>query len=666
MSSPACGVARAGARRPLVAAVVVAAALLACSRAGAGELPDWVAQAVARPTPAWAAREPAVVLLDEQSITVPRGGAVRTITRGALRVLTAAGREQAACSASFLRGSSEVVDLHAWVVAPGGRVVRLGRGDAVDRSLAGEYTLYSEARVLQLAAGEPEVGTVFAWEYVRQEEPLVAQWKWYFQQDRPSLLSRVSLTLPEGLEPAATRFAADSLGVSRSDRTWTWEMRDLRPAPREQLAPRAWSARPAVMLGVQGGGPSSVAGTSFANWSDVARWLDGLAPPPTHVESTVAARAVALTAGLADTLARLRALARDVQALNYVAVDLDQARGGGYRPHPAAEVLRLGYGDCKDKANLLRSLIDAVGLRSWLLAVHSVGRDFVDERWPSPCQFDHIVVAMQVPRGTTLPGAFELPTLGALLVFDPTDPLTVFGDLPQSEQGALGLLVTPGSEGLVRLPTVAPANDRYERELQATLDPGGNLSVRMRESSVGQQAVGERSLRHRLSDADYRRTLEAWLAGGSGSVELRRYRTEEDTLAGRFRLEAEYDAPGFARSAQRRLIFRAALVSPRAAFSLPDSARTQPIALGGSCFAETVTVKLPEGFAVDELPAALHERHDFADLDADWAVADGTLRFTRLWTVRPLTLPAARYAEVRRVFAASLAVSQSPVVLVQR
>lgn len=664
MSGPPRAGTRAVGWLALPAVALAVFALAGCPRAG--ELPDWAASAVARPTPEWAAREAAVTLLDEELVTVPGSGPVRRVMRGVVRVLSASGREQAMCFAPFLRGSSEVLDLHAWVVEPAGRITQLGRGDAVDLSLAGEYTLYSESRALRLSAPEPPIGSVFAWEYVKQEEPLLAQWAWFFQSDRPSLLSRISLTLPEGLEPSATPFAADSLVVSRRDRTWTWEMRDLRPASREPLAPRAWSARAAVMLGVKSGGPRAAAGVSFADWSEVAHWMDELAAPQARVEGGIAERGAVLTAGIIDTLARIRALARGVQALNYVAVDLGVGRGGGYRPHPAAEVLRLGYGDCKDKANLLCTLLESAGLKGWLMVVHSGSRDRVDERWPSPGQFDHCIVALQVPRGTKRTGVFEHPRFGTLMAFDPTDPLTVFGDLPQAEQGALGLLVAPESGGLVRLPAAAPADDRLDRNLEATLDADGNLTARVIERSVGQQAVAERAMRRRLSDADYRRVLESWLVGGGGSAELRRFRTEEDTLAGRFRLEAEYAAPRFARSVQNRLIFRAALMSPRRAFTLPDSARTQPVLLESSSFAETVMVKLPEGYAVDELPAALRVRHDFAELDADWKVEGDTLRFTRLWTVRPLTLPPARYPEVRKAFAASQSASQSPVVLVRR
>jgi transglutaminase-like putative cysteine protease len=641
-------------------------ALVSWSGARAADLPDWAARAAAQPTPAWAGGARALRLYDEELITVPRAGRIRTVTRGAVRVLSLSGKEEASCSPAYRRGTSEVHDLRAWVVDAKGRVKKLDSHDAVDRSLAGEYTLYSEVREEELSAPDPAVGTVFAWEYVTEEESLLAQWPWFFQIDVPSLLSRVSLTLPEGLEPAVVRFAADSLTATQSGRTWTWEMRDLRPVPDELLAPNAWSAHAAIVLGVKGAGPRSAAGVSFADWPEVARWVDELAAPQAHVTPEIAARAAALTTGARDTLARLQALAHAVQELNYVAILLGLGHGGGIRPHAAADVLRLGYGDCKDKANLLCTLLAAGGHEAWLIFVHAGGRARVDERWPSPDQFNHCIVVMRVPRGTKLPAVFEHPGLGTLLAFDPTAPLTAFGDLPQAEQGSLGLLVAPRTGGLVRLPAVPPEANRLERRIDAELDADGNLTAWLRERSVGQQAVEERRLRHALSLSDYQRDLESWLAAGSTSVNLHEFSTDEDTLAGRFRLEAEYDVPRFARIVQGELIFRAALVTRRLALALPDSARSLPIELTGTCFAETVTVRLPQGYAVDEMPEARHVQRDFARLDADWSVDGGALRFTWLWTLQSLTLPPERYREVREMLAANLAASQSPVVLIRR
>ena len=190
-----------------------------------------------------------------------------------------------------------------------------------------------------------------------------------------------------------------------------------------------------------------------------------------------------------DTLARIRMLAREVQRMRYAANDIGLGRGWGYRPHPAAEVLSAGYGDCKDKSNLLCTLLRADGHRAYMLSVCSGNRDRVIPEWPSPSQFNHCIVAIRVPRDTRLPSVLEHPKLGTLMAFDPTDPLTAFGDLPASEQGALALIDDPAIDGLVRLPAAPPESQTFERVIDATLSETGALEAHLMERSAGQAAV---------------------------------------------------------------------------------------------------------------------------------------------------------------------------------
>ena len=47
---------------------------------------------------------------------------------------------------------------------------------------------------------------------------------------------------------------------------------------------------------------------------------------------------------------------------------------GGNQPHPAADVFRGRYGDCKDKATLLAAMLSSIGM-------HSDTRDGRYEPW---------------------------------------------------------------------------------------------------------------------------------------------------------------------------------------------------------------------------------------------------------------------------------------------
>src|SRR5436309_7343560 len=101
--------------------------------------PAWVEEARARATPTWAANAGAVVLLDEQTVTVVGSGKLVERRRRAIRVLNALAADQALCAASYLRGTREIRALDAWQVSPDGAVRRFGRKDALDLSEAGTW-----------------------------------------------------------------------------------------------------------------------------------------------------------------------------------------------------------------------------------------------------------------------------------------------------------------------------------------------------------------------------------------------------------------------------------------------------------------------------------------------------------------------------------------------
>ena len=114
------------------------------------------------------------------------------------------------------------------------------------------------------------------------------------------------------------------------------------------------------------------------------------------------------------------------------------------------------------------------------------------------------------------------------------------------------------------------------------------------------------------------------------------------------------------------LTFRPALTHARESWVPADSVRRSPIALRASCVTETLMVQLPEGFRVDESPGDLELANDLGRLESRWNLADGTITMTRRWEVRPVTVPAARWPDVRALYAAYRESNAATVVLVPR
>ncbi|HTQ43168.1 MAG TPA: transglutaminase domain-containing protein, partial [Polyangiaceae bacterium] len=528
--------------------------------------------------------------------------------------------------------------------------------------------LYADLRRTALAAQQPVTGTTFAFESVSEGVEVFAEWRWWFDGPLPELHSAFSLSLPPGQVATFRPGSGARPTLERSGNAWTWTLDD-QPARRpESLAPEPGDIGACLFVTTRdtlGAPPLPANGPArFRSWGEVASWLDALETPQCVVTPEIAARAGALTAGAPDTLARLAALARDVQRTNYVQVTLGLERGAGYRPHPAAQVMAAGYGDCKDKANLFCALARAAGLEAFMVSVEAENRDHVVPDWPSPSQFDHCIVLVRVPPGTRRPAVFRHPSLGPVMAFDPTDPCTAFGDLPRDEQGSWALVSAASGGTLVRLPVASPESARMSRAMDATLSAQGALEAHVEERSIGQSAASERAA-HRQSATEYRNGLEQWLAGDGASVELTRYDAAEDSVTGEFRLELDFRAPLFARIAGGRLMtFRPALLSPRVENALVDSARTSPLSLEASCFSESVSVHLPEGWRVDDPPATIDRNTGFGRMHAEWRVSPGLLTFVRAVRVETTTLPATRYAEVRDFFAAERQATNEPVVLI--
>jgi transglutaminase-like putative cysteine protease len=648
----------------VIVAVLVGIVLLP-GRAVSTSLPSWVRDAMAKPTPDWAPA-PALVLLDEESVDATNRGRVITTRRFAVRVLDSAGARAAACATRFVRGMSEVRELRAWRIDPRGRVREWAKSEAIEASLTPGHALYGDVRTLVLVPDSAPVGSVFAWESREEATPLLAQWRWGLREDWPALLSRFSIALPAGLAPEARVFGVDTVQASTGPNGWSWTLGNQRAWRPEPLASTRWSVAPTLVVGAHSVGGVSV-GAHFSNWGEVSGWLDGLAADQAEVTPELRARVASLTQASQDTLAQMASLASAVQRLNYLHVQLGFGRGWGYRPNAAADVLRLGYGDCKDKANLLRTFMKAAGYRAWLVAANASERDGVEPGWPSPTQFDHCILAVQAPVTARLPASVRHPALGRLLFFDPTDPFTPFGQLPAPEQGALALIEDADHGGLLRLPVASNSEDRLSRRIEVTLDASGAVRGSLQESSCGSHAAGERALRHRGTEAEYRDALARRLGTDGGVPTVTDCIVREDSLAGSFDLRLDFALPRHARLVRdRMLVVRTGLLDSYRAPQLPDTSRFQPVELPMVSMEEYLSMRLPAGFRVDELPDRIAMRTDFGSVDATWRVEEGTLRFERRLDIRPVTLEPTRYEDVRKFYRADADARGGCVVLVRQ
>jgi hypothetical protein len=661
-----------GSRRAAIILIAMFGAALLSPRlsatAAGDDVPAWLRQVAGATLPSYGKEVSAVVLWDESRVTVDEDGRVIKNNFKAIKILTREGRGEATAHALYLTDGGKVREMRAWLIRPSGEVKKYGKDETADIALV-DNDIYNEARMRLISAkSDAEPGAIFGYEAVTEERSVFTQFDWFFQEQMPVLLSRIAVTLPKGWRAEGVTFNHAKVEPTVNGSTYTWEMRDLPYIEDEPMSPPITNlaVRLAISYFSPDGGKAGM-GPTFGSWTEVSRWLSGLSDPQMTLDDNLAGKAKQLTANAKTELERIQAIGRYVQSTNYVAIQTGLGRGGGYRPHAATEVFAKSYGDCKDKANLMRAMLKAVGIKAYLVSIYSGDPTFVREEWPSPQQFNHCIIAVQVSDETQVPAIVTHPTLGRLLIFDSTDDSTPVGDLPNHEQGSFALIVAGDQGALLRMPTTPPEANRLERDAEVTLAADGTITASLQERAIGQSAVGERREFRSLSRPEYLKAIERWVSRGATGALVSKVEPADNPVEGKFALQVEFTAPRYAQLMQDRLlVFKPAIISRREVLALTTGARKHPVVLRPNAYAETVRVKLPAGFEVDELPDPVKMDAAFGSYETAYQVKDGQLQFTRKMVVRAATIPPGEYAKVRGFFERIRAAEAAPVVLAKK
>ncbi|MGA2595104.1 MAG: DUF3857 domain-containing protein [Bryobacteraceae bacterium] len=646
--------------------LLMCAALAASAWAG-DDVPSWLREYSSAKAPAYSPHVPAVVLFSEQAVTVDESGRVVTSDRKAIRILTREGRKEAVAGQIYVMNTGKVRDLRAWLIRPSGEVKKYGKGEVLDIALA-QNDVYNEVRERAVVASEDaDPGAVFGYEAVSEDRSVFTQFEWSFQSRMPALLSRYTLTVPQGWRAEAVVFNG-KVAPEQSGSSYTWECRNLPFIEPEPASPAMDSMVPRLAVSYfPAGSAKATQGKFFNGWPDVARWLAELEESQGAADGDLSAKAGGLVAGAKSEWERIRAIGSYVQAVRYVAIQTGIGRGGGYKPHLASEVFRKQYGDCKDKANLMRTMLRVAGIPAYIVSIYSGDPAYVREDWPSPQQFNHAIVAVKLSDfATQAPAVADHPKLGRLLFFDPTDEYTPPGDLPQHEQGSLALVDAADAGGLIRMPVMPASANRVERETEVALGPDGSIVSQVRERAYGQSAAAFRHVLRSQARADFTKSIEQWISSGANGATVGKMEPADAPADGRFDLQLEFRAARYAQLMQGRLlIFRPAVLLRRDRAVFTEAKRQNPVVLHGEAFQETVRVKLPAGFKIDEMPEGGHLDTPFGSFTCSYAAKGEDLTFARKLEIKAGVIPVEQYGALKAFFEQVAGAEQAPVVLVK-
>jgi Domain of Unknown Function with PDB structure (DUF3857)/Transglutaminase-like superfamily len=638
-----------------VGGLAVANAWLSCPQLAAADAPAWMHAAANAPLPAYDEKTNAVLVYSEDVTTVLPDGKTKAIERRAYKILRPEGREYAAAHA-VVGGDTKLGSMRAWCIPKqGGKDYEVKEKDAIERSLGiqgGELISDLKVRTLEIPAAE--AGNVVGYEIEYQSRPYVLEDWWWIQRDIPVREARYTLQLPRGWEYKAVWInhpAADA--TASGNNQWSWVVSDLPAIQHERRMPpfRGLAAQMIVSFLA----PGTAGRSGFLTWNDMGKWQAELARGRRDTTPQINQRVVELTKERTTPEQKMLAIAGFVQQeIRYVAIELGI---GGWQPHAAADVFVHRYGDCKDKATLMSTMLQQAGIDSYYVAINTLRGAVGLETPPMMFLFNHVILAIKLPEPIHDPRYQAIvndPKLGRLLIFDPTDEKTPIGQIRGELQGNYGLLVAPDAGELVQMPQLPSATTGMTRSAKLTLDAQGTLRGEVSDVRKGDFATFERYAQLEVkSSKDRVKRIEQEVSRSIGMFEI--------TAAKMLNLDATdlpfgytyaFVAPAYAKQIGNLLAVRPRVMGILSSDLLETKEpRQYPVVFRGpEKDTDIFEITLPAGYEVDDLPAPVDADYAFASYHSKTEVNGGTLRYTRTFEVNQLSVPLGKVEELRKLY----------------
>lgn len=646
--------------RSLYVCLLLAAAWQ-CAVASKDSVPEWVRTAAQQAVPVYPADTSAVVLLDERTLTVSPDGRAGVHHRHVVKILRPAGRDDATVVVEFDK-DSKLQSLHVWSIGPDGHEYAMKDSEMAIFSPPGGGVLYEDVQFKVANAPGRDPGGIVAYESETRLPFYMTEENWRFQGSIPSLSQTFTLELPPGFTygTAWAHHTAEPV-IDLEKQRWRWELKNV-PAVDLQNVPMSPSEEAlAGRMSVHYEAPG-LANPIGGTWQSIGEWYTQLSADRLLATPDIAAKTAELTAGKTDFYDRTEVVAEFVQKqIRYFVIE----KGiGGLQPHPAADIFRNRYGDCKDKATLLSAMLSTLGVHSALLMVDTE-RGFVDPDAPS-LMGNHMIAAIEVPKGYESPRLKSIVTAKTgrrYLIFDPTWDETAFGQLEHNLQGSYGVLVEGKDSQILAFPVLSPALNTIRRSASFRLQPDGSLKGDIVEKRFGDVSEYRRAMYKSANEKEQQEFLDRQLRKDFSNFTATGVKVENvEALNKELTTTFSLSANGYAKKMGPLLMVRPRVLGGEG-LRFNHEKRTVPIDLSETMQEEDdYSIELPEGYAIDELPASVSVDMGFAAYTSSSKMDGHTLQYTRTYTVRELTLPPERYGEVQKLAGQIAADEQSSAV----
>ncbi len=353
--------------------------------------------------------------------------------------------------------------------------------------------------------------------------------------------------------------------------------------------------------------------STYENYQELGKWYWGLAKEQFDLDEETRKLAREITKGLSTEREKVSAVYNWViKNTRYVALEFGIY---GFKPRRCVQTVARGWGDCKDKATVIVSLLEELGIDSTIVILRTQMRGGFESSVASLAPFDHAIA--------------YVPSLD--LYLDGTAEFTGSSELPAMDQRALGILVNQGKSKLVTLPFLDPKTNLRDRTIDVKVDSTGKAQLDVAVEVSGSQAPSWRRRYHAKATQRERATTDlgreftgfALNQGQSGfAAELEDYeRPVKIDMSGTSSAYGRVEGNNLSLPVTGRVRLTESYASL--------SARSQDVAVPVlGTLRDTFNVKLPAGYKVVSTPPQAHASTPFGDYSVEVRQKDGQVSVT--------------------------------------
>jgi transglutaminase-like putative cysteine protease/tetratricopeptide (TPR) repeat protein len=240
--------------------------------------------------------------------------------------------------------------------------------------------------------------------------------------------------------------------------------------------------------------------STYKSWDDMGAWYWGLVKDQFIPDDEVRRRVAQITKGKTTVRDKVNAVYDYVvQRTRYVALEFGIH---GFKPYKSSQIFARGFGDCKDKATLIVTMLGDLGIPATIVIVRTGMKGDFEDYPASLAPFDHAIA--------------YVPSLD--LYLDGTAEYSGSNDFPAMDRGALALQVNEGKPKLVHMPDPPASASVSSRKLDVSLAADDSAQLDWRVTVTGVSAPGWRVRYH--ADSLRKQRLEEDLANDLPGVSV--------------------------------------------------------------------------------------------------------------------------------------------------